>query len=197
LTILPKRWGPGAVGQFQRRFRNCHLHSRTALCSPPLTLCRIPGFWRISRRCLRLSSCRLGSSTSCRLLESVSRFVEEATFTMPLVGRIMRAQIREGDLHPTHKGCAYPVLCLRLCAWRELLEINNKVMTKMFPESTEHPDFLYPGALGRGDTGNPETACLSWFSFHSGPGRNSWPAVLAHPRTEVLRSPTHPLSPPF
>lgn len=105
LTILPKRWGPGAVGQFQRRFRNCHLHSRTALCSPPLTLCRIPGFWRIRRRCLRLNSCRLGSSTSCRLLESVSRFVEEATFTIPLVGRMI-AQAQEGDPHPNHKNCA-------------------------------------------------------------------------------------------
>ena len=116
LTILPKRWGPEAVGQFQRRFRNCHLHSRTALCSPPLTLCRIPGFWRISRRCLRLSSCRLGSSTSCRLLESVSRFVEEATFTMPLVRRMIGAQALEGDLHPNQKGHAHPVLFLELFA---------------------------------------------------------------------------------
>lgn len=125
---MPKRCGPDAVGQFQRRFRNCHLHSRTALCSPPLTLCRIPGFWRINRRCLRLSSCRLGSSTSCRLLESVSRFVEEATFTMPLV-RPMIVQVLEGDLHPNQKGRAHSALFLGLFAPEERQEINNKVVT--------------------------------------------------------------------
>lgn len=127
LTILPKRWGPEAVGQFQRRFRNCHLHSRTALCSPPLTLCRMPGFWRISRRCLRLSSCRLGSSTSCRLLESVRRFVEEATFTMPLVRRMIR--LCKGDLYPHQKGRAHPAASLELFVWKEWREVNNKVMT--------------------------------------------------------------------
>lgn len=84
LTILPKMLGPWEVGQFQRRLRNCHLHSLMAVWRPELTLCRMPGFCRISLRCFRLSSCRLGSSTNCTFLESVSRLVDEATLMMPL-----------------------------------------------------------------------------------------------------------------
>lgn len=84
LTILPKTAGLWVVGQFQRRLRNCHLHSFMAVCSPAAMACRMPGFWRISRRWRRLSRDRLGSRTNCTFLELVRRLDEEATLTIPL-----------------------------------------------------------------------------------------------------------------
>ena len=84
LTILPNTTGLWVVGQFQRRLRNCHLHSCTAVCRPVAMACRIPGFWRIRRRWRRLSRARLGSRTNCMFLELMSRLAEEATFIIPL-----------------------------------------------------------------------------------------------------------------
>lgn len=72
------------VGQFQRRLRNCHLHSFMAVCSPAAMACKMPGFCRISRRWRRLSRARLGSRTNCTFLELVRRLDEEATLTIPL-----------------------------------------------------------------------------------------------------------------
>lgn len=72
------------VGQFQRRLRNCHLHSFMAVCSPAAMACKMPGFCRISRRWRRLSRARLGSRTNCAFLELVRRLDEEATLTIPL-----------------------------------------------------------------------------------------------------------------
>lgn len=84
LTILPKTAGLWVVGQFQRRLRNCHLHSFMAVCSPAAMACKMPGFCRISRRWRRLSRARLGSRTNCTFLELVRRLDEEATLTIPL-----------------------------------------------------------------------------------------------------------------
>lgn len=84
LTIFPKTAGLWVVGQFQRRLRNCHLHSFMAVCSPAAMACKMPGFCRISRRWRRLSRARLGSRTNCTFLELVRRLDEEATLTIPL-----------------------------------------------------------------------------------------------------------------
>lgn len=84
LTILPKIAGLWVVGQFQRRLRNCHLHSFMAVCSPAAMACKMPGFCRISRRWRRLRRARLGSRTNCTFLELVRRLDEEATLTIPL-----------------------------------------------------------------------------------------------------------------
>lgn len=92
LTILPKMAELWVVGQFQRRLRNCHLHSFMAVCSPAAMACKMPGFWRISRRWRRLRRARLGSRTNCTFLELVRRLDEEATLTMPLTWRQQRQQ---------------------------------------------------------------------------------------------------------
>jgi len=161
LTILPKTLGPGEVGQFQRRLRNCHLHSLTAVWRPALTLCRTPGFCRISLRCLRLSSCRLGSSTSCTFLESVSRLVDEATLMMPLrrpgVGTAISRGVPPAPCSPS------PPPLAPLCDWRILILQSPGGRSPVCPPArTCRPqpwlrgNHRHAGAgVGAGDGGSP------------------------------------------
>lgn len=107
LTILPKTAGLWVVGQFQRRLRNCHLHSFMAVCSPAAMACKMPGFCRISRRWRRLRRARLGSKTNCTFLELVRRLDEEATLTIPL------AQHKDKGIQSQVAGSS----CMKLYRW--------------------------------------------------------------------------------
>lgn len=117
LTILPKTAGLWVVGQFQRRLRNCHLHSFMAACSPAAMACRMPGFCRISRRWRRLSRARLGSRTNCTFLELVRRLDEEATLTIPLVQQTDKGNEGQAANIPPYDGLCD---CLALCAFLPL-----------------------------------------------------------------------------